>query len=200
MKLEEFQISRRHRISEAQTAVTNTTRRQTMTIRVSKDQMKAATMLGFFLNRKMMDRKVSFWINLREMSQSMDSLLKKELHHSEDFGKKVLNQEQLEAQLFAKFNKVELKRIDEKPKKRRIDYSDSEDEKVGELPKRDASKIFDPLRFMENNLGDISVIGGPGFANTLNFTAHQFGEETLQDELLEEFKFLGDLHTSRFNA
>jgi len=34
----------------------------------------------------------------------------------------------------------------------------------------------------------------------LNFTAQQFGEETLQDELLEEFKFLGDLHTSRFNA
>lgn len=136
-----------------------------MTIRVSKDQMKAATMLGFFLNRKIMDRKVSLWINLREMSQSMDSLLKKEFHHSEDFGKKVLNQEQLEAQLFAKFNKVELKRIDEKPKKRRIDFSDSEDEKVKELPKRDASKIFDPLRFMENNLGDISVIGGPGFPN-----------------------------------
>ena len=112
MKLENFQTSRRHRISEAQTAMTNTTRRQTMTIRVSKDQMKAATMLGFFLNRKIMDRKVSFWINLREMSQNMDSLLKKEFHHSEDFGKKVLNQEQLEAQLFAKFNKVELKRID----------------------------------------------------------------------------------------
>ncbi len=70
-------------------------------------------MLGFFLNRKMMDRKVSFWIHLREMSQCMDSLLKKEFHHSEDFGTKVLNQEQLEAQLFAKFNKVELKRIDE---------------------------------------------------------------------------------------
>jgi hypothetical protein len=48
-------------------------------------------MLGFFLNRKIMDRKVTFWINLREMSQSMDSLLKKELHHSEDFGKKVLS-------------------------------------------------------------------------------------------------------------
>ena len=70
-------------------------------------------MLGFFLNRKVMDRKVSFWINFREMSQSMDSLLKKEFHHSKDFGTKVLNQEQLEAQLFAKFNRVELKRIDE---------------------------------------------------------------------------------------
>jgi len=69
-------------------------------------------MLGFFLNRKIMDRKVSFWINLREISHSMDSLLKKELHHSEDFGKKVLSQEQLEAQLFEKFNKISLKRID----------------------------------------------------------------------------------------
>jgi hypothetical protein len=92
--------------------VTNTTRRQTITIRVSKDQIKAATMLGFFLNRKIMDRKVTFWINLREMSHSMDSLLKKELHHSEDFGKNVLSQEQLEAQLFKKFNTIELKRID----------------------------------------------------------------------------------------
>ena len=66
-----------------------------------------------------------------------------------------------------------------------MDETESEDEKVGELPinVRDASKIFDPIRFMENNLGDISAIGGPGFANTLNFTANHFGEETLQYEL-----------------
>jgi hypothetical protein len=55
-----------------------------------------------------------------------------------------------------------------------MDESEKEDEKVGELPIkiRDASKIFDSLRFMENNLGDISAIGGVGFANTLNFTAN----------------------------
>ena len=62
-----------------------------------------------------------------------------------------------------------------------MDYSDSEDEKVSELPinKIATFKMFEPLRFMENNIGDISAIGGPGFANTLNFTANQFGEETL---------------------
>jgi hypothetical protein len=121
-----------------------------------------------------MERKLSFWIEIRQFAKSMDSVLMREIRHSINFGEKIFDPEQLEAKLLAKFNKVELRKIDDKPKKALVAHDSEEEEKVGELPlsqplnsKRDA---HDPLFLMENHLGNLSAICTPILGGNHNFT------------------------------
>ena len=75
---------------------------------------------------------------------------------------------------------------------------------MGELPpvKKMISRqdFADPLKLMENNLGNISAIGGPLHGGHFNVTYNQFGDETLHDDMFQDFQFLGALQTSRINT
>jgi len=56
----------------------------------------------------------------------MDSMLRSEIHRQFDFGGKVFDPEQFEADLLKKFNKVELRKV--------VKVKTSEDDHVEELP------------------------------------------------------------------
>jgi len=77
----------------------------------------------------------------------------------------------------AKFNKVELKKIDEK----RPLKPDGREEfkKNTQMTTKGKSIQDDSIRFIDLNIGNISAIGGPLHGGHLNITYNQFGEETL---------------------
>lgn len=69
-----------------------------------------------------------------------------------DFGDKVFNKEQLESELASRFNKIEIRKIDD-----HLDESINED-KFGLREMDDSLDYIDPIKMMENNLGNISAI------------------------------------------
>jgi hypothetical protein len=64
-----------------------------------------------------------------------------------DFGDKQFNREQLELELANRFNKIELKRID-----------DEVEDSINQEESKDDSLMLDPVMIMENNLQNISAI------------------------------------------
>jgi hypothetical protein len=79
--------------------------------------------------------------------KKMDSVLRNEIKRDFDFGAKVFDREQFEAELLKKFNKVEIRKIEETTKG---------EAPIGiKLAQKDET-FYDPL-----GAGDISAIGGP---------------------------------------
>lgn len=71
-------------------------------------------MLAGILDKKLLDRKLSFWLPLRAIQA--ENKVKGKSYFKElniDFTKPY-NKEELEKELIAKFNKIEIKKIDEK--------------------------------------------------------------------------------------
>lgn len=95
-----------------------------------------------------MDRKLSFWLPFRAGTQKRTNAYIKELKI--DFGDKAFNREQLESELAARFNKIQIKKID--------DANESMNEEVKQNNIDDSLDFLDPLKMMENNLGNISAI------------------------------------------
>jgi hypothetical protein len=108
--------------------------------------------LQFLFEKKHMENKLAFWLPLRA-----DFIMMKSFDKKLDYGDQVFDREQLERALAMQYSRVEIRRVE---RSRRISVvneessssEDNDDEEVKE------SRIMDPVKFMERNLGNISCI------------------------------------------
>ena len=103
-------------------------------------------MLAYILEQKLTERKLAFWLPFRA-TQKRTNVYIKELKI--DFANNQFNKEQLETELAQRFNKIQLKRIDD-------DHARGHENDAHFLENFNDNSIFDPVKMMESNLINVT--------------------------------------------
>jgi uncharacterized protein YgiB involved in biofilm formation len=97
-----------------------------------------------------MENKLAFWLPLRA-----DFIMMKSFDKKLDYGNQVFDRDQLERALAMQYSRVEIRRVE---RSRRISVVNEESSSDDDLEEVKESRIMDPVKFMERNLGNISCI------------------------------------------
>jgi len=82
---------------------------------IPKRKVKAIKLLTAFLDKKVLNRKLSFWLPFRAIQTELEANPSSNYYIRElkmDYGNKAYDKEQLEKELMTRFNKIEFNKVD----------------------------------------------------------------------------------------